>query len=1201
MDRLVTLKTTTLIAFILALVKTSFCFGAGMNRPYPTAEYYWPLNEHWSNNGLLDKVKSVRGEVHGAKLTKNERIGGAVSFSGNMEWIEFPTERISQCVANPLRCMYGISIAFWIRFKRGKFILSTGGFTNSSKGTGIQITYSDSTKRYKVLVREISHYWEVSTMAFHNTWCHMVIKWHIKKGLHLFLDEKLVASDKGGKAADPQFKLLWIKRMFTIGRPPTLTQKGFGQFDMAHLAIWLYYLTDNQASQTGGLVLSNSKLDGSLLTCIKKNASCSSHPCGWDCHNKYPDAVCPEIEHKICKAVTKSHKTSDKKVSSNPSPSPAVQEKIGDIYRTAVHYFNVKTSPKPTFTDFVGRGTVNLPPGKEINFSETEQLGRAIHFNGRDDCVLIDGKKFECIKDPTTCEKAGFTMAFWIRNRANKKQYIAYNRNAYNPSGTGFMIYNGEFAKNFTVTVKTATQQWEVIMHRMPFKEDWWHFLLTWSQKSGLSLYVNGHFAIQKEMPQNVPYKPSSYQSINGQILIGCTGAGKSFIQALEEHGYFDFGHFAVWEKVFNLSEVRAAYKASIKETEETRECCKRKKGHDCVALPCRKFKEPHNCAHTFGSRNCICKKSLQPIGKCRIVTPLTSCRDNPKYDCKRLASQTGYCNYFQVEMERHCPASCHLCDGLYRNAAHYFKIDANSFVDYFAKSRTTIFPKELNLEKTTQLGHVLSLNGQDYYVNIKGFQRECITDPNVCQSGLTVAFWLQMFSGKYVISGGQYRDEPRGSGFIIFHDANSSQFRISLATVQNKWSAVLHKVPFMRQWFHLAFTWSQRFGLRVFVNGRFVLQDAGATERKYALHSTYEDNGIFIGGKDSSESGHSQVRFNIGHISAWDYPLDARGIFLAYKETIAKNAYSLKCCKEFSGNKCVANACYKFRAPERCNAFFRSNKCLCPDQLMSEKCESHVFKGQCKDSRPDCKDLKAQQGYCQFYQQDMERLCPATCGFCDVDSVLPKIENSHGQENGTKILPEASKSSDFIESLATRAIMSHFFHKNLTNGDKQIIDAMQKRADDSQMTNNSSNSFPLLKNKVSTEIEGENDTINDEKASANSIVSKSPHLGKMKSGKLSKEVLIFSLIGCAAGIILLFLISLYSWKVYRSKFTGAFVPGFKAVSAIEVDEYGDEKWTKKYIDSSYFVIKDVPPKKRALPIIPSKPTQPKYHPPDFQ
>jgi len=99
----------------------------------------------------------------------------------------------------------------------------------------------------------------------------------------------------------------------------------------------------------------------------------------------------------------------------------------------------------------------------------------------------------------------------------------------------------------------------------------------------------------------------------------------------------------------------------------------------------------------------------------------------------------------------------------------------------------------------------------------------------------------------------------------------------------------------------------------------------------------------------------------------------------------------------------------------------------------------------------------------------------------------------------------------------------------------------------------------------------------------------------------MSREVLVFALIGCAAGIIVLFLISLYSWKVYRSKFTGAFVPSFRAISSIEVDEYGDEKWTKKYIDSSYFVIKDVPPKKRALPTIPTKPAQPKYQPPDFQ
>ena len=76
--------------------------------------------------------------------------------------------------------------------------------------------------------------------------------------------------------------------------------------------------------------------------------------------------------------------------------------------------------------------------------------------------------------------------------------------------------------------------------------------------------------------------------------------------------------------------------------------------------------------------------------------------------------------------------------------------------------------------------------------------------------------------------------------------------------------------------------------------------------------------------------------------------------------------------------------------------------------------------------------------------------------------------------------------------------------------------------------------------------------------------------------------------------------INKYYFLLYSSKYTGAFVPPLKSSSMVEVDEYGDDKWTKKYIDSSYLVIKDVPPKKRALPVIPSKPSQPKYQPPEF-
>ena len=58
----------------------------------------------------------------------------------------------------------------------------------------------------------------------------------------------------------------------------------------------------------------------------------------------------------------------------------------------------------------------------------------------------------------------------------------------------------------------------------------------------------------------------------------------------------------------------------------------------------------------------------------------------------------------------------------------------------------------------------MISLNSRDFYVDIKGFQRECVTDPNVCSDGLSVAFWLHMADGKHIIAGGRYRGEITSS-----------------------------------------------------------------------------------------------------------------------------------------------------------------------------------------------------------------------------------------------------------------------------------------------------------------------------------------------------------------------------------------------------------------------------------------------------
>jgi len=70
----------------------------------------------------------------------------------------------------------------------------------------------------------------------------------------------------------------------------------------------------------------------------------------------------------------------------------------------------------------------------------------------------------------------------------------------------------------------------------------------------------------------------------------------------------------------------------------------------------------------------------------------------------------------------------------------------------------------------------------------------------------------------------------------------------------------------------------------------------------------------------------------------------------------------------------------------------------------------------------------------------------------------------------------------------------------------------------------------------------------------------------------------------------------------YFRRYHGAFVPPLKnSGSNTDIYDYEDEKWSSKYIDSEYF-IKDVPPKKRALPLIPAKNSQTnhRYQPPEY-
>lgn len=72
---------------------------------------------------------------------------------------------------------------------------------------------------------------------------------------------------------------------------------------------------------------------------------------------------------------------------------------------------------------------------------------------------------------------------------------------------------------------------------------------------------------------------------------------------------------------------------------------------------------------------------------------------------------------------------------------------------------------------------------------------------------------------------------------------------------------------------------------------------------------------------------------------------------------------------------------------------------------------------------------------------------------------------------------------------------------------------------------------------------------------------------------------------------------------LFSRRYQGTFIPTIKTVSLLDVSDYEDEKWPNKYIDSAAYYIKDVPPKKRPLPLLPAKMNQNnicRYQPPEF-
>ncbi|XP_071950397.1 adhesion G-protein coupled receptor D1-like [Antedon mediterranea] len=112
-------------------------------------------------------------------------------------------------------------------------------------------------------------------------------------------------------------------------------------------------------------------------------------------------------------------------------------------------------------------------------------------------------------------------------------------------------------------------------------------------------------------------------------------------------------------------------------------------------------------------------------------------------------------------------------------------------------------------------------------------FANTCLTRLELCKRGLTVSVWLKIdtsLNGRtyYVSSGGQ---TTVSRGISILGSRNVESYgdtfvlTVHLRDLNHIWEADTSALPSNGRWAHIAFTWSEYHGLRVFIDGQLQAQ----------------------------------------------------------------------------------------------------------------------------------------------------------------------------------------------------------------------------------------------------------------------------------------------------------------------------------------------------------------------------------------
>lgn len=65
-----------------------------------------------------------------------------------------------QCVSDPSLCTLGITTAFWLQFRGGRYIISSGG--QSEFGSGFAFYHVKETGKFSLLLATLKKKWELT-------------------------------------------------------------------------------------------------------------------------------------------------------------------------------------------------------------------------------------------------------------------------------------------------------------------------------------------------------------------------------------------------------------------------------------------------------------------------------------------------------------------------------------------------------------------------------------------------------------------------------------------------------------------------------------------------------------------------------------------------------------------------------------------------------------------------------------------------------------------------------------------------------------------------------------------------------------------------------------------------------------------------------------------------------------------------------